>query len=201
MISRLFSTVLALAAALPGAEASRPAPEYAVKLPSGQQLLLSQFRGKVVALEFLLTTCPACQDASRVMNQLHKEYGPRGFQPLGVAINEMAMMLVPDYVRDLQLGFPVGVGTRESCLDFLRHSAVLRMMMPQLVLIDRKGVIRGQYAGDDPFMKDKEKSLRAQVEALLNETAGAAGARKAKTPARSKTPSRAASTGPAGSVQ
>lgn len=160
---------LGLSLALSGAEVPRPAPEFAVKLPNGQQLLLSQYRGKVVALEFLLTTCPACQEAARVLNQMHKQYGPRGFQPIGVAFNDMAMMLVPDFVKNLGLAFPVGVGVRESVMDFLQHSPIMRMLVPQLVFIDRKGVIRAQYAADDPFFSDKEKNMRTQIEALLSE--------------------------------
>ncbi len=111
----------------------------------------------MVAVEFLLTTCPACQEASRLLEKLYREYGPRGFQPIGVAFNDMAMMLVPDYVKDQGPEFSsVGVGTRESVLDFLQHPPMMRMLVPQLVFVDRKGVIRAQYAAGDPFFVDKE---------------------------------------------
>ena len=46
--------------------ALRKAPELAFNIPGQGQKLLSQYRGKVVALEFILTTCPHCQAASRV---------------------------------------------------------------------------------------------------------------------------------------
>lgn len=178
---------------LAGAQVPRPAPEFAVKLANGQQLLLSQYRGKVVALEFLLTTCPACQDASRLLNRLYKEYGPRGFQPIGVAFNDMAMMLVPDYIKDLGLNFPVGVGTRESVMDFLQHSPILRMLVPQLVFVDRKGVIRAQYSADDPFFRDKEKNMRTQIEALLAEPSAGAPGRKNAPPVKPRPPAPAKS--------
>jgi hypothetical protein len=55
--------------------------------------------------------------------------------------------------------------------------------VPQLVFIDRKGVIRAQYAGNDPFFKDEERNVRAQIEGLLKEGAAPAGSRK---PAKSK---------------
>jgi len=191
--ANLLPVAVTLAAlSLAGAEVPRPAPEFAVKLANGQQLLLSQYRGKVVALEFLLTTCPACQEASRVLNQMYKQYGPRGFQPIGVAFNDMAMMLVPDYIKNLGLTFPVGVGTRESVLDFLQHSPIMRMLVPQLVFVDRRGVIRAQYSADDPFFQDKEKNMRAQIEALLAEPAGRAPASKGAPSAQPKASSHAA---------
>lgn|GEM_PF-199147 len=195
---KLYRWAVLLALPLSAAQVPRPAPEFAVKLPNGEQLLLSHFRGKVVALEFLLTTCPACQDASRTLNALYKQYGPRGFQPIGVAFNDMAMMLVPDYIKNLGLTFPVGVGTRESVLDFLQHSPIMRMLVPQLVFVDRKGIIRAQYSADDPFFLDKEKNMRAQIEALLAE-GGTSGARQVSLnkhqPAKAKGASSKASPG------
>lgn len=187
MLTRLLAGLVLLAAtALPAGKVPRPAPEFAIKLTNGEQLLLSQFRGKVVALEFLLTTCPACQEASRLLEKLYQEYGPKGFQPIGVAFNDMAIMLVPDYVKEHRLSFPVGVGTRESVLDFLQHPPFLRMLVPQLVFVDRKGVIRAQYAADDPFFADKEKNMRLQVESLLAEGAVGASPQKPASGSRPK---------------
>lgn len=168
LLTALFGLGLSVAP-VAQAQVPRPSPEFVISLPSGQQLLLSQYRGKVVAIEFLLTTCPHCQTCSSLLDKLYKEYSPRGFQPLGVAFNPMAGMLVPDYVKGLQLSFPVGVSERDPVLDYLRHSSSLRMLVPQLVFVDRKGVIRAQHAGDSDFFKDEEKNMRAQIEVLLKE--------------------------------
>jgi hypothetical protein len=46
------------------------------------------------------------------------------------------------------------------------------MYVPVLVFIDRKGMIRHQYLGDDPFQQNQEKNLRDTIEALLKEPAG-----------------------------
>lgn len=48
------------------AEVPRKAPELVVQLPEGGQKLLSDYRGKVVCVEFLFTTCPHCQHSSQV---------------------------------------------------------------------------------------------------------------------------------------
>src|SRR5260370_23411969 len=71
----------------------RPAPDFTIQFPGGQTMQLSSFRGKVVALEFLFTTCPHCAHASQVFSKLSTEYVPKGFQPLGVAFNELLDML------------------------------------------------------------------------------------------------------------
>lgn len=160
------------------AEIPRPAPELVIKLATGEDLLLSRFRGKVVALEFILTTCQHCQRSAQVLSRLHQELGARGFQPLGMAINEMSHILVPDFVRDFRITYPVGYGHRDTAVSFLQHSVIMNLMMPQLAFIDRKGVIRAQYPGGDPFYKDEEKNMRETALSLLNESS----APSAKTP-------------------
>src|SRR6516162_8976841 len=75
----------------------RKAPEFTIAEPSGKQTLLTSCRGKVVVLEFMFTTCPHCQAESQVLTKLHGELGAKGFQPLAVAFNDNASLLVSDF--------------------------------------------------------------------------------------------------------
>ena len=85
MIRRLFFVAALCALAAFATETlPRKAPEFVIKLPNGPQKLLSQYRGKVVVLEFLITTCPHCKDTSRLMSKLQTEYGPRGLVCVGI---------------------------------------------------------------------------------------------------------------------
>lgn len=166
----------------------RPAPEYAIKLTNGKQVLLSSLRGNVVALLFVSTECPHCGTTCEVMDKLQKDYGARGFQPVAVAFNEMSMMLVPDFTKRRNLSFPVGYDTRDPVFAFIERSPMLRTYVPILVLIDRSGTIRGQYLGDDKFFFDQEKNIRASLEQLLKEPAGkkAPAAKRAPAPSKKK---------------
>jgi peroxiredoxin len=155
----------------------RPSPEYVIKLTTGQQLLLSQYRGNVVALAFVSTTCPHCKTTTQFLEQLHKQYGSRGFQPIAVAFNPMAVMLVPDFAKQLGLTFPVGYDARDPVFEYLQRSPMLRTFVPIMVFIDRNGTIRGQYLGDDKFFTaNQDKNIRTIVEQLLKEPAGSKGA-------------------------
>lgn len=142
------------------------------KTVDGAAIDLNKYKGKVVALEFLITTCPHCQRCSRILQKMQNEFGPQGFQALGVATNEMAHMLIPDYVKNQEVRFPVGWATREQSHEFLQHPTMLIMYVPQLVFIDRKGTIRAQFGGNDEFFKNEEPNVREQITKLLAEGSG-----------------------------
>jgi hypothetical protein len=90
----------------------------------------------------------------------------------------MAKLNVPGFIRDFRPAYPVGFTQREVVEAYLEHPVMFRLMMPQVVVIDRKGTIRAQYAGDDKFFEkaDQEKNLRELLEPLLKE--GTAAVRK-----------------------
>jgi thiol-disulfide isomerase/thioredoxin len=150
------------------APAIRKAPEVAYTVPGEGQKLLSQYRGKVVALELIFTTCPHCQAASHVMSRLQNELGSRGFQAIDIAFNDNADLLVEGFIKDQRPAFPVGWTTRDQVLSFLGLSAVDRFVVPQLILIDREGMIHYQTPplGDEESYK--EETIRKRVELLLN---------------------------------
>jgi len=158
MRTSLSALLVALGAIVLGAQAEaaapvpRPAKEFTVAPPQGQQILISSLKGKVVVVQFLFTWCPHCQAFSKVLTQLNNEYASRGFQALGVAFNDQ-----PDSPEDRvplkdkvlaytkeYAGFPVGVSSRTPVLSYLGISELERIGVPQIIIIDRKGVIREQ---------------------------------------------------------
>jgi thiol-disulfide isomerase/thioredoxin len=179
---RSFSAILAGAGLAAAATVPRPSPEFGFEVPGGKQVLLSQHRGKVVMLGFYLTTCPHCKDTVRIIEKLYKEYGAKGFQPLGVCINDMAKMLTPDFIREQGATFPIGYGLRDAAYGYLQHPTMLQLYMPTLVMVDRKGTIIGQYPGGDPVfganLADREKNLRKLIEDALKAGGAAAPAKK-----------------------
>jgi peroxiredoxin len=160
--------VTVFAALLEAAQVPRKSPEFGISLNNGKQVLLSEYRGKAVALMFILTYCGHCQQTVEVLKKLQAEYGPRGFQVLATAIEDMAAMAVPDFIKRYQPNFPLGYNNRHQTVAYLQFNPDMRMMMPQLVFVDREGTIRAQYTGDDPFFGAKqETNLRAKIEELL----------------------------------
>jgi thiol-disulfide isomerase/thioredoxin len=159
----LVTIVLGFAAA--GQSTLRKSPELAFNLPGQGDKLLSQYRGKVVALEFILTTCPHCQAASKVMNRMQALYGSRGFQAIDVAVDPNADALVENFSRDHQVAFPVGCTPIHQMMAYMGFTE--RPVVPQLILIDRAGNIHYQTprAGDAESLK--EETISKRIEELL----------------------------------
>jgi thiol-disulfide isomerase/thioredoxin len=148
----------------------RRAPDFTFSLPGKGPTQLSQYRGKVVALEFIFTTCPHCQAASRVMTKFQEEYGARGLQVIDVAVNANADLLVENFAKDYKVGFPVGWVSQGQMTAFMGFTDG-RFVVPQLALIDRKGVIHYQTPATENDNWDKlmtEEAIRAHIEELLN---------------------------------
>lgn len=162
-----------LAAALANAaEIPRPSPDFAIGMNNAQPIHLSQYKGKVCILAFILTTCPHCQKTVGYLSTFQKQYGSQGLQVLASAIDDMGAMNVPDFVKRFQPSFPVGFTPLGDAQAFLQQPAIFRLMMPQVVFIDRQGNIRAQYAGDDKFfVADQDKHIEEQIKVLLKEPA------------------------------
>jgi len=160
----------------------RKAPELAFTIPSQGSKLLSQYRGKVVALEFIFTTCPHCQAASHFMTKLQNEYGAKGLQVLDIAVNQNADLLVENFQRDFQTSFPVGWTPMSEMESFMGFSSG-RFVVPQLVLIDRNGYIHYQTPATENEDWDKlmkEGAIRQHIDELLS--TGSTAQRDARRP-------------------
>ena len=141
----------------------------------GRAFTSASLKGKVVVIEFLLTTCPGCQDSARILSKLQTEYGPKGLQVIGLAIDPEAAFKLKEFTTLYATTFPVGLYGYTETRKWLQMPEHLRLMMPAIAIVDRAGMVREQHPGDDrPWADDKEKNLRATIQALLAEKAAPA---------------------------
>jgi thiol-disulfide isomerase/thioredoxin len=177
---KTFALLVGVSLLASAGETLRKAPELSFTIPGKGPQLLSQYRGKVVALSFIFTTCPHCQAASKVMTKFQQEFGARGLQVLDVAVNPNADLLVENFRKDYQVGFPVGWIPQDQMVAFMGFSSA-RFVVPQLVLIDRKGMIHYQT----PALEDenwdklmKEETIREHIDELLSAGSNSTNARR-----------------------
>jgi peroxiredoxin len=168
------ATALALAVSfcaqmLPAkAPVPRPAKDFTCTDQNGKAIVLSSFKGKVVVVQFLITTCSHCQAMSRMLTTLQAELGPKGFQAVGVAFNDAGAAMVKAYIEDHRVGIPVGFAPRDAVLGYLGVSVMdSSLRVPQVVVIDRSGQVRAQSdVGGSQELTD-ESYLRGLISQLL----------------------------------
>jgi peroxiredoxin len=167
------SLAILLALCFPAIAASpvlRDSPEFTIVDPSGNTTPLSSFKGQVVVIEFLLYRCPSCLRMAQTINKLHGEMADRGFRPVGIVFDDgVTEPVVRDLVRLLKLDYPVGYTTSDQVDRYLGRPPVVRLRVPQLVVIDRAGVIRAQSRPSGEANLTDESYLRNLVRELLDE--------------------------------
>jgi alkyl hydroperoxide reductase subunit AhpC len=74
-----------------------------------------------------------------------------------------------NFVNQFQVGFPMGYAPRESVLSYLGVSEIESWVVPQVAIVDRKGVIRAQSASRGTTELQTETYLRKYLGELLDE--------------------------------
>jgi hypothetical protein len=170
LVSLVALVVLSLGVA--AAPVPREAPVLTVTDLMGQKQDVSRFKGDVVVIEFLLVRCAGCLRMAQTINKLHGEMAGRGFQPIGVVFdNGISGPVIRDLANLLKLTYPIGYTTADDVDRYLARAVSERFQVPQLVVIDRAGVIRAQSRPAGETSLTDESYLRNLVGTLLDEQA------------------------------
>lgn len=171
----LIMALVTSAFALPTVTVLRKSPEFTIADSSGKTTQLSSFKGKVVVMEFLFARSQHCMRVAATLNKLNNELGSRGFQAVGIVFDPpntatTGAQLLPALVNYLKLTYPLGYASKDDVDSYLGRSGNEILNIPQVVVIDRAGMIRATSGGrgGDPALED-ETSLRTLINGLLNE--------------------------------
>ncbi len=120
-------------------------PEFRLGSITGEFVTPEDFRGEVLLINFWATWCAPCREEMPMLVDLQNEYGPRGLQIIGIALDDVQS--VRDFVQKYSISYPVLVGAADvmqTSHDYGNTAGVL----PYSVLVDKDGVIRWQYTGE-----------------------------------------------------
>jgi peroxiredoxin len=135
--------VLSFAAPWSQAHASTTAaPEWQLKDPDGQPVKLSDFKGKVVILDFWATWCPPCRAEIPGFVALQKQYAAQGLTVVGVSLDTAGVSVVKSFMKNLGMNYPVVIGDEKIAADYGGVSAI-----PTTFVIDRNGNIVTSHQG------------------------------------------------------
>jgi peroxiredoxin len=136
---------------------AQSAADFALKdVRSGQEYTLSQFRGKVVLLNFFSFTCEPCREEMPYLNQIDQEFKSQGFQTIGIGLaSEPAQLRA--LADQLGLNYPVLAGNDQVAKAYGHVEFV-----PTTFIIDRQGNIAHKL-----FMAESKEALIKLIRPLL----------------------------------
>jgi cytochrome c biogenesis protein CcmG/thiol:disulfide interchange protein DsbE len=140
----------------------KPAPALSLKDTKGVSQKLSNYKGRVVLLDFWATWCTGCKLEIPWFMEFEKKYGARGLSAIGVAVDEEGWRTVKAYLAEHPITYPVVMGD----MDLMEKKFGLPLSLPVTLLIDRNGRIALTHAG----VVEKEK-FEADIRQLLDERA------------------------------
>jgi thiol-disulfide isomerase/thioredoxin len=115
-------------------------------LSDGTHSLFSEYKGKVLILDFYATWCKPCRDSIPHFIGLQKKYGDQGLQVIGLNVGGPGdEEKVPDFARELSIQYPLAIPDEELVTFMLSDDAI-----PQTFVFDREGVLVDHLIGFGP---------------------------------------------------
>jgi len=148
--------------AIPSPLVARPAPDFQLTLFNGSQVRLSEFRGRVVFLNFWASWCPPCRAEARLLEAAWRHYRDRGVVFLGVNIQDREAS-ARSFLDEFGITYPNGRDPQNRiAIDYGVYG------LPETFFISRDGLITYKHIGaigGDLLAGKMEEALRGAVSA------------------------------------
>lgn len=118
------------------------APDFTLKTPEGQNMSLSDFRGKTVILNFWATWCGPCKLEMPFFQAVYEQRSADGLVVIAVDVMEDAST-VGQFVSNMKLTFPVLLDIKSE----VAQQFCLPQALPATLFIDKEGIVRAGKVG------------------------------------------------------
>jgi thiol-disulfide isomerase/thioredoxin len=123
-------------------QGEKPAPKLELKDVEGRALRLSDYKGKVVLLNFWATWCAPCRAEMSDLVKWQREYKSKGLQVIGVTYPPEQLAEVREFIKSIKVNYPVALGEEQTKAIFDEGET-----LPVTVVIDKKGMVREVIQG------------------------------------------------------
>jgi peroxiredoxin len=137
-------------------DARKTAPNFTLSDSKGAAVRLSDYKGKVVLLDFWATWCHGCKTEIPWYMEFQNKYKDSGLSVIGVSMDEDGWKSVKPFIEEQKMNYAVVIGN-EALAKLYAVDA-----LPVTLLIDRNGKIAVSHAG----MVDKD-AFENEIRTLL----------------------------------
>jgi len=119
---------------------------FAVSLPDTQGMpqRLDQWRGKVLVVNFWATWCDPCREEMPQFVQAQREFGPKGLQFVGIAVDQRDKVI--QFAKEVGLNYPALIGGYDA-LELSKPLGNRLAALPFTIILDRDGHIAHTQLG------------------------------------------------------
>ena len=142
-----------------GSEPGAMFPEYSAMNLDGTKFELASRRDKVVLLNLWATWCGPCRYEIPELQRMHDQYGKRGFEVVGVSVDESGIEAVREFVTEQKMTYPIVLDPQGKLADLMAAS-----VLPTTVLIGRDGKIVWKKVG---AILEGDQELQSAIEKAL----------------------------------
>ncbi len=121
---------------------SNKAPDFTLLNLNGDTVSLTDYKGKVILLNFFATYCPPCRAEIPDFVKLQDRYGSKGFVVIGISVDPNGMQILPNFISKLRINYPVLLATNKVLRDYGNID-----LLPTTFIIDREQKIIKQFTG------------------------------------------------------
>ncbi|RLB69857.1 MAG: TlpA family protein disulfide reductase [Deltaproteobacteria bacterium] len=133
---------------------SKLAADFTLTNMQGEQVSLSQYRGKVVILNFWATWCPPCREEMPSMERLYQKYKDQGLVILAVSADENGKKAVSQFLQKTPYSFPILLDS-----DNIAQNAYGVFRFPESFIIDRNGMVVKKIIGGRDWLSGSTYEL------------------------------------------
>jgi peroxiredoxin len=117
-------------------------PDFDLQDTTGNDVRLSDYRGKVVLINFWATWCDVCKTEVPWLIEFENKYRTEGLEVIGISLDDDGAKAVQPFVTQHQVNYPVLVGD----ISLLR-TYTGALSLPATVVIDREGKVSAASVG------------------------------------------------------
>ena len=136
------ATFLVALSSLVLGQGEKPAPKLELNDIEGRALRLSDYKGKIVLLNFWATWCAPCRAEMPDLVKWQREYKGKGLQVIGVTYPPEESAEVREFIKSIKVNYPIALGEEQTKAVFDKGET-----LPVTVVIDKKGIIREVIQG------------------------------------------------------